>query len=106
MSVLIDECVNINFAHYLRKNGIEDILCIPGNKELCGLKDDVIERICIEQDRILVTCDKKFYKWFKGLKLLYNGNWHTMLSLINYYIKEEYLYENVVNISYVFKLLY
>jgi hypothetical protein len=92
-SVLLDENVPLSFYFYLRFKGVEDVLCIPGNKDYLGLTDNEIKEKLL-QDRILVTSDKGFLKSFNGLKLRYDLRYESEPSILRSF-KSSKLYQEL-----------
>ena len=78
---IIDECVNYNFANYLKKIGFNVYSILKNNR---GITDYEVARITYEKNSILITCDKPFYERFNGLKVLYEPkfDWFSMVKKI------------------------
>jgi len=81
LQAIVDECVNYNFANYLKKMGFNVYSIIKNNR---GITDYEVAKIAYENKSVLITCDKPFYKKFNGPKVLYESfiDWFTMIKKI------------------------
>ena len=57
MKFLVDECVGLSVANWLRQNNYDAISIYD---DITGINDDLVLKKALQENRILITCDKDF----------------------------------------------